>query len=166
MMMMGHCRLLHVLQAGAAWKKASDEEKAPHVAASDREKQVYQKLSADHQASKDAAAEAETAAGSLAPPQVSMQHMHSHATDPKALCPGRCKLSQKCSPREGALKDKQGNLLSKCPTTLCRMNMWQQSKQRRHISPLQGTQASAEHMAVCLVPWQKSAQTHINCCSR
>ena len=93
-MMMGDCRLLHVLQAGAAWKKATDEEKAPHVAAAEREKQVYQKLSADHQASKYAAAEAETAAGSLAPPQVSMQHMHSHATDPKALYPGRRKLSQ------------------------------------------------------------------------
>ena len=36
--------------------------------------------------------------------------------------------------------------------------MWQQSKQRRHISPLQGTQASAEHMAVSLVQWQKSAR--------
>ena len=44
--------------------------------------------------------------------------------------------------------------------------MWQQSKQRRHISPLQGTQASAEHMAVSLVQWQKSARTHIDCCSR
>ncbi len=74
MMMMGNRRLLHVFQAAAAWRKATHEEKAPHVAAAEREKQVYQKLSADHQASKEAAAaaDAETAAGSLAPPQVSI----------------------------------------------------------------------------------------------
>ncbi len=70
--MMSNCRLLHVLQA--ADEEATDEEKPPHVAAAEREKQVYQKLSADYQASKEAAAaaDAETAAGSLAPPQVSI----------------------------------------------------------------------------------------------
>ena len=72
--MVSNSRLLHVLQAVAAWKKATDEEKAPHVAAAEREKQVYQKLSADYHASKEAAAaaEAEAAGGTLAPPQVSM----------------------------------------------------------------------------------------------
>jgi hypothetical protein len=73
-MMVSNVRLLHVLQAAAAWKKATDEEKDPHVAAAEREKQVYQKLSADYQASKEAAAAAEAEAAapdSLAPPQVS-----------------------------------------------------------------------------------------------
>ncbi len=78
--MVSNSRLLHVLQAVAAWKKATDEEKAPHVAAAEREKQVYQKLSADYHASKEAAAaaEAEAAAGSLVPPQVSVLNMHSY----------------------------------------------------------------------------------------
>ena len=64
-----------MLQAAAAWKKATDEEKAPHMAAAERAKQEYQKLSADYQARKEAAAAAETVAeavaGSSGPPQVS-----------------------------------------------------------------------------------------------
>jgi len=43
-MMVSNFRMLHVVQAAAAWKKATDEERAPHVAAAERGKQVYQKL--------------------------------------------------------------------------------------------------------------------------
>ncbi len=53
------------MQAAEAWKKATEEEKAPHVAAAEQEKEVYEKLSAEYTVKKDAdvaAAEAEALA--------------------------------------------------------------------------------------------------------
>jgi len=53
------------VQAAEAWKKATEEEKAPHVAAAEQEKEVYEKLSAEYTVKKDAdvaAAEAEALA--------------------------------------------------------------------------------------------------------
>ncbi len=53
------------VQAAEAWKKATEEEKAPHVAAAEQEKEVYEKLSAEYMTKKDvdaAAAEAEALA--------------------------------------------------------------------------------------------------------
>ena len=53
------------VQAAEAWKKATEEERAPHVAAAEQEKEVYEKLSAEYTSKKDAdvaAAEAEALA--------------------------------------------------------------------------------------------------------
>jgi hypothetical protein len=58
------CERLSV-QAAEAWKKATEEERAPHVAAAEQEKEVYEKLSAEYTTKKDvdaAAAEAEALA--------------------------------------------------------------------------------------------------------
>lgn len=58
------CERLSV-QAAEAWKKATEEEKAPHVAAAELEKEVYEKLSAEYSVKKEvdaAAAEAEALA--------------------------------------------------------------------------------------------------------
>ncbi len=58
------CERLSV-QAAEAWKKATEEEKAPHVAAAEQEKEVYEKLSAEYSVKKEvdaAAAEAEALA--------------------------------------------------------------------------------------------------------
>lgn len=60
------CERLSV-QAAEAWKKATEEEKAPHVAAAELEKEVYEKLSAEYSVKKDAdAAAAEAEAEALA----------------------------------------------------------------------------------------------------
>lgn len=45
-------------QAAEAWNKASQEEKAPHVAAADREKEQYERLCDEYAVRKEAAAAA------------------------------------------------------------------------------------------------------------
>ena len=47
------------MQAAEAWKKATEEERAPHVAAAEQEKEVYEKASVEYGAKKEAAAAAE-----------------------------------------------------------------------------------------------------------
>ncbi|KAA6417153.1 MAG: hypothetical protein FRX49_12908 [Trebouxia sp. A1-2] len=59
--------------AAEAWKKATEEERAPHVAAAEQEKEVYEKLSAEYTSKKDAdvaAAEAEALASRALTSQV------------------------------------------------------------------------------------------------
>lgn len=66
------CENLSV-QAAEAWKKATEEERAPHVAAAEQEKEVYEKLSAEYTSKKDAdvaAAEAEALASRALTSQV------------------------------------------------------------------------------------------------
>ncbi len=68
------------LQAAEAWNKATEEEKAPHAAAAQQEKDVYEKLSADYQVKKEAAAavEAEALARSLPDSQVRHRILYTH----------------------------------------------------------------------------------------
>ena len=50
------------MKAAEAWKKATDEEKAPHVAAAEQEKEVYERLSVECQEKKEAASKQEAQA--------------------------------------------------------------------------------------------------------
>ena len=50
------------MQAAEAWKKATEEERAPHVAAAEQEKEVYEKASVEYGVKKDAATAAAAAA--------------------------------------------------------------------------------------------------------
>ena len=64
-----------VVQAAEAWKKATEEEKAPHVAAAEQEKEVYEKLSSEYEHMRDAATkqQIEALARSMISSQVSLQ---------------------------------------------------------------------------------------------
>ena len=50
------------MQAAEAWKKATEEERAPHVAAAEQEKEVYEKASVEYGVKKEAATVAAAAA--------------------------------------------------------------------------------------------------------
>ncbi|DBA79906.1 TPA: FACT complex subunit, variant 2 [Trebouxia sp. C0004] len=70
--------------AAEAWKKATEEEKAPHVAAAEQEKEVYEMLSAEYSVKKDAdaaAAEAEA----LARQPLTSQAVQSEMAEPRSM---------------------------------------------------------------------------------
>lgn len=70
--------------AAEAWKKATEEEKAPHVAAAEQEKGVYEKLSAEYSVKKGAdaaAAEAEA----LARQPLTSQAVQSELAEPSSM---------------------------------------------------------------------------------
>ncbi|DBB17636.1 TPA: hypothetical protein ACH3X3_002680 [Trebouxia sp. C0006] len=70
--------------AAEAWKKATEEERAPHVAAAEQEKEVYEKLSAEYTSKKDAdvaAAEAEA----LARQPLTSEAVQSEMAEPSSM---------------------------------------------------------------------------------
>ncbi|DBA70283.1 TPA: hypothetical protein ACH3X2_012180 [Trebouxia sp. C0005] len=70
--------------AAEAWKKATEEERAPHVAAAEQEKEVYEKLSAEYTSKKDAdvaAAEAEA----LASRALTSQAVQAEMAEPNSM---------------------------------------------------------------------------------
>ena len=70
---------LFAVKAAEAWKKATDEEKAPHAAAAEQEKEVYERLSAEYQEKKEAATKQEAQA--LARTFMTSQVAHANSKD-------------------------------------------------------------------------------------